>query len=92
MHKLRFLGGLFSLVGFVATAGCSRTSGTYLVLDLSGTVSTQAPIRSIELDLDMGGITAHTIFTDPAGGDIALSTNAATLKIQHGSGHHQKGK
>ncbi len=89
MHKLRLFCSLVPLVGSVVAAGCSRSSGTYVVLDFDGTVSKQAPIRSVELDLDlgMGTSAAHPVFTAPDGGDITLSANSATLKIQHGSGH-----
>ncbi len=85
MHKLRILFCLVWSVGLLAAAGCSRSSGTYVVLDFGGTVSNLAPVHSIAVDLDMGGQKASTLFTAPGGGDITLSTTA-TLKIQHGSG------
>ena len=85
MHKLRSLACLVWLVGSLAAAGCSRSSGTYVVLDFEGTVSNLAPIHSIALDLDMGGQKAPTVFTAPGGGDIQLPTDAV-LQIQHGSG------
>ena len=85
MQKLRFLHYLMWLVGSLAAAGCSRASGTYVVLDFEGAVSNLAPLHSIALELDLGGQKALTGFTAPGGGDIKLPTDAV-LQIQHGSG------
>ena len=82
-RRLRRVGSW--LAGFVALVGCSRSSGTYVVLDFEGAVSSQAAIHSIEVSLLMGGAQASSVFSLPGGGDITLSTNA-TLKIEHGSG------
>ena len=86
MHKLRNHFCVTSLLGFLALAGCSRSSGTYVLLDFQGTVSTEAPVERIEVALKMGDAVASAVFAAGSGGSIRLETTA-TLKIEHGSGH-----
>jgi len=82
MKKFWLFSCLVLLAGSLAAAGCSRSSGTYVVLDLRGSLSN---IRSIAVDLDMGGQKANAVFTAPVASTITLPTDAI-LQIQHGSG------
>jgi hypothetical protein len=66
-------------------AGCSKQSGTFVVVDLRPGTATPGGIQSIDLDLTLGGRTATTTFTGKDGGQIALPTDA-TLEIGSGSG------
>jgi hypothetical protein len=82
MQMLRFLSCLVFLLSFFAAAGCSRSSGTYVVLDFRGNLSS---IQSITVDLDLGGQKGSTVLTAPDGASFSLPIDA-TLQIQHGSG------
>jgi hypothetical protein len=82
MKMLRFLSYLMFLVGSLAGGGCSRSSGTYVVLDFRGNLSN---IQSIVVDLDLNGQKASTVFAGPAGSTIMLPTDAV-LQVQHGTG------
>jgi hypothetical protein len=66
-------------------AGCSKESGTYVVVDLRPGTSTPGGIRSIDFDLTLGGRSASTTFTGKDGGEITLPTDA-TLQIGSGAG------
>ncbi len=78
---------LVLVAGLAWSMGCGDGdgTGTFVRVKLTGTVSQAAPIRSIALDLRMGGATSSTTFEAPSQADIKLPTDAI-LEIGAGEG------
>jgi Divergent InlB B-repeat domain len=69
----------------IAGSSCGQQAGTYVLVQLDGTVDTGRPIAKIQLGLGLGLRSDTTSFQAPGGGAITLPTSA-TLEIRSGQG------
>ena len=69
----------------ISSAACKQSAGTFVLLKFDGTIPEGKPILSIAVSLQLGTRTDSTVFSAPAGGAIALPTDA-TLQIDSGDG------
>ena len=74
-----------ALLAAAAALSACKAKGTYVHVQIAPAASEPAGIRTIDLQLALGGKTTTTTLSDPGGGDLALPTDV-TLKIGSGSG------
>ena len=77
----------FAALGAVALLGllACKPKQTYVLLTISAGANEPTGIRSLEVQLALGGKTATTVLTEPGGGDLSLPTDV-TFEIGSGSG------
>ncbi len=69
----------------MATVGCGRADGTYVLLKFEGNAGSGKAIRRIEVQLQFGARSDSARFEAPSGSSITLPTTAA-LQIRSGQG------